>query len=101
MTSGGPGSGLYMSRDGGDTWTQLTGKEDQPEGTFVKGLPEGNWGKIGLAIAPSNPRRVYALIEAEKGGLYRSDDGGESWELVNAGHYLRLSTEATAAATSW
>jgi photosystem II stability/assembly factor-like uncharacterized protein len=79
MTSGGPGSGLYVSRDGGDTWKQLTGK----------GLPEGIWGKIGVAVAPSDGRRVYALIEAEKGGLFRSDDGGESWTLQNGDHQLR------------
>jgi photosystem II stability/assembly factor-like uncharacterized protein len=88
MTSGGPGSGLYMSRDGGDTWKQLIGK-DTPEGAPGKGLPDGIWGKIGVAVAPSDGRRVYALIEAEKGGLYRSDDGGETWKLVNAGRYLR------------
>src|SRR5262249_12890932 len=75
LTSGGPGSGLYTSRDGGDTWKQLTGK----------GLPEGIWGRIGLAVAPSDGRRVYALIEAEKGGLFRSDDGGDTWKLINAG----------------
>ena len=55
LTSGGPGSGLYVSRDGGDTWKQLTGK----------GLPDGIWGKVGVAVAPSDGRRVYALIEAE------------------------------------
>jgi photosystem II stability/assembly factor-like uncharacterized protein len=75
MSSGGPGSGLYVSHDGGDTWKHLTGH----------GLPEGILGKIGVAVAPSDSRRVYALIEAEKGGLYRSDDGGENWWLVN-GH---------------
>ncbi len=79
MTSGGPGSGLYLSRDGGDSWKQLTGH----------GLPEGIWGKVGVAVAPSDGRRVYALIEAEKGGLFRSDDGGDSWELVSAHHGLR------------
>ena len=79
MTSGGPGSGLYMSRDGGDTWAQL--KE--------KGLPEGIWGKVGVGVAPSDSRRVYALIEAEKGGLFRSDDGGDSWSLVSDHHALR------------
>jgi photosystem II stability/assembly factor-like uncharacterized protein len=79
LQSGGPGSGLYVSRDGGDTWKQLTGH----------GLPDGIWGKIGVAVAPSNGQRVYALIEAEKGGLYRSDDGGENWELTNGTHALR------------
>ena len=53
------------------------------------GLPEGTWGKVGVAIAPSDGRRVYALIEAEKGGLFRSDDGGENWELVNPSRQLR------------
>jgi photosystem II stability/assembly factor-like uncharacterized protein len=72
MESGGPGSGLYRSADGGDTWTKLTGK----------GLPEGTIGRIGIATTP-NPNRIYALIEAEKGGLFRSDDGGEKWELIN------------------
>ncbi len=79
LTSGGPGSGLYVSRDGGDTWVQL--KE--------KGLPEGIWGKVGVGVAPSDSRRVYALIEAEKGGLYRSNDGGETWTLASPHHGLR------------
>jgi photosystem II stability/assembly factor-like uncharacterized protein len=71
MESGGPGSGLYRSTDGGDTWTKLSGK----------GLPEGTLGRIGVATT-SNPNRVYALIEAEKGGLFRTDDGGEKWQLM-------------------
>jgi len=75
MTSGGPGSGLYVSRDGGETWKVLTGS----------GLPDGIWGRVGVAVAPSDARRVYALIEAEKGGLFRSDDGGSSWTRIN-GH---------------
>ncbi|HET9265426.1 MAG TPA: hypothetical protein VFO14_20405 [Vicinamibacterales bacterium] len=79
LVSGGPGSGLYVSRDGGDTWKPLEGK----------GLPDPIWGKVGVAVAPSDGRRVYALIEAEKGGLFRSDDGGENWELVSASRQLR------------
>jgi photosystem II stability/assembly factor-like uncharacterized protein len=79
LQSGGPGSGLYVSRDGGDTWRQLTGH----------GLPDGIWGKVGVAVAPSDDRRIYALVENEKGGLFRSDDGGESWELASGSHALR------------
>ncbi len=80
FSSGGPGSGLYRSEDSGDTWKQLKGK----------GLPDGIWGRVGVAVAPSNGQRVYALIEADKGGLYRSDDGGDSWSLVNGEHALRV-----------
>src|SRR5688572_3705606 len=75
MNSGGPGSGLYMTTDGGKNWKKL-GK--------AEGLPDGNYGRIGLAISHSNPNRVYALVEATKNGLYRSDDGGYKWELVNS-----------------
>ena len=77
-TSGGPGSGLYTSRDGGVTWKKLTGR----------GLPAGPMGKIAVSIAPSASSRVYALIETEDGGLWRSDDGGESWALMNQDHNL-------------
>ncbi len=73
MDSGGPGSALYRSVDSGDTWKKLDGE----------GLPEGPYGKIGVAVS-ANSDRVYALIEANKGGLYRSDDGGDKWELINA-----------------
>jgi len=79
MTSGGPGSGLYVSRDSGDTWKRLEGK----------GLPDGVWGKVGVRVAPGEPGRVYALIEAEKGGLFRSDDGGKKWALINPSRGLR------------
>jgi photosystem II stability/assembly factor-like uncharacterized protein len=78
-TSGGPGSGLWRSADGGETWTRLTGA----------GLPEGEWGKVGVRVAPSDSRRVYALIEAAEGGLFRSDDGGSTWKRVNAHRSLR------------
>jgi len=99
LISGGTGSGLYTSRDGGDTWTQLLpmpepdsvffGKDAPAGKKYCKGLPEGIWGKVGVAVAPSDGRRVYALIEADKGGLFRSDDGGDSWKLVSANRALR------------
>jgi len=76
--SGGPGSGLYRSTDGGTTWQKLTGH----------GLPEGILGRIGVAPT-SNPNRVYALIEAKEGGLYRTDDGGASWKLINDSNAYR------------
>lgn len=79
LVSGGPGSSLHVSRDGGDTWKKLAGK----------GLPGGVWGKVGVAVAPSDPRRVYALVEAERGGLFRSDDGGETWALASGHRALR------------
>ncbi|MGA1997922.1 MAG: glycosyl hydrolase, partial [Bryobacteraceae bacterium] len=73
MTSGGPGSGLYRSTDGGVTWKRLQGN----------GLPEGVLGRIGVSVSGGDSSRVYALIEAEKGGLFRSGDGGDKWELVS------------------
>lgn len=72
--SGGPGSGLYVTHDGGKTWKEITHKE---------GLPQGELGRMGIAIARSNPEIVYALVEAKKNALYRSEDGGETWKAVN------------------
>lgn len=74
FNSGGPGSGLYVSYDAGETWKKKTSAD---------GLPKGDLGRIGLAIAPSSPNIVYALIEAKKNGLYKSEDGGEKWSLVS------------------
>lgn len=72
--SGGPGSGLYITYDGGENWKELDEKN---------GLPEGELGRIGLAIAPGKPEIIYAYIEAKKNALYRSEDGGENWTKVN------------------
>ncbi len=72
--SGGPGSGLYVTYDGGENWTKKTDKD---------GLPKGDLGRIGLAISNSNPQVVYALVEAKKNALYRSEDGGIKWKMVN------------------
>jgi len=77
LSSGGPGSGVYRSTDGGTTWKRLE----------EHGLPKGPYGRIGLAVG-ANSERVYALIEAKEGGLYRSDDGGDTWDLVNGSHGL-------------
>ncbi|MCF6182748.1 hypothetical protein [Lutibacter sp.] len=74
FTSGGQGSGIYLTYDGGENWKKITSKE---------GLPEGNLGRIGLAIAPSNTNIAYALVEAKKNALYKSIDGGEKWKKVN------------------
>jgi photosystem II stability/assembly factor-like uncharacterized protein len=79
LTSGGPGSGLYRSIDDGATWKRVEGN----------GFPEGVLGKIGVSVSGGDSFRVYALVEAEKGGLYRSDDGGDSWQLVNEDHRFR------------
>jgi photosystem II stability/assembly factor-like uncharacterized protein len=72
--SGGPGSGIWSSWDGGETWRRL-GEQD--------GLPKGELGRTGLAFATNDPRVAYALVEAEKSALLRSDDGGETWRAVN------------------
>jgi photosystem II stability/assembly factor-like uncharacterized protein len=74
LTSGGPGSGLYVSHDGGERWTRATEAD---------GMPSGDLGRIGLAVAPSNPQVVYALVEATQSALLRSSDAGTTWQTVN------------------
>ncbi|HEX8179565.1 MAG TPA: hypothetical protein VF525_08490 [Pyrinomonadaceae bacterium] len=74
FSSGGPGSGLYKTTDGGAHWTKLT-----------KGLPAGNYGRIAIAVAASDPKVVYAFVEAKASALFRSDDKGETWQEMNSG----------------
>ncbi len=80
MESGGEGSGLYKSVDGGETWTSLTAK---------KGLPKGTWGIVGVAVAPSNTDKLYAIIENAAGGLFVSNDAGETWTLTSSDNNIR------------
>lgn len=74
LNSGGPGSKLWKSTDGGETWKDVTSSP---------GLPKGVIGKIGVSISPANPKRVFAIVEALDGGIFRSDDGGDTWALMN------------------
>jgi len=71
--SNGPGSGLYRSRDGGDHWEQISGN----------GLPSEGLGRVGIAIAASNPQRIYLIVDAKDGGLYRSDDAAQNWKRLS------------------
>ncbi|MCE9601091.1 MAG: glycosyl hydrolase [Gemmatimonadetes bacterium] len=80
MSSGGAGSGLFKSTDGGETWKEITRNP---------GLPVGLIGRIGVALTAANPNRVYALVENEKGGLFKSDDAGATWTLMNDNRSIR------------
>ena len=78
MISGGPGSGIYRTTDGGNTWVELT-----------EGLPEGVKGRIAVTVSPAAPNRVWALVEHDEGGLFRSDNGGKKFRLVSSDRELR------------
>src|SRR5262249_60988561 len=80
LKSGGPSSGIYVTHDAGESWRRVAGHGLPPEGKSI--------GKVGLGIAPSNPNRVYALIEEDTPRFYRSDDSGATWKLVNQSHIL-------------
>ena len=82
MSSGGPGSGLFKSTDGGDTWTEITAKSNP-------GFPTGTIGRIGVSVSGADSNRVYALIEHENGGLFISDDAGKTWTLQNTNRNIR------------
>ena len=80
LSSGGPGSGLFKTTDGGRTWTELSRNE---------GLPKPLWGKVGVSVSGADPNRVYAIVEAADGGVFVSDDAGRSWKLINDDRRLR------------
>ncbi len=80
LESGGPGSGIWKSTDGGDTWSELSRNP---------GLPKGTLGIIGITISPSNPENLYAMVEAAEGGVFRSRDGGKTWTKTNDDRALR------------
>ena len=80
MESGGDGSGIYKSTDGGETWTNISGR---------KGLPKGVWGVVNIAVAASNPDKVFAMIENSQGGLFVSTDRGDTWTKLNSENDIR------------
>ncbi|HML18031.1 MAG TPA: hypothetical protein VK419_13460, partial [Bryobacteraceae bacterium] len=80
LESGGPGSGLWKSTDGGETWKDLT---------HNPGMPKGIQGRVGVSVSPANPQRVYALVEAEDGGAFRSDNGGDTWIRTSSRNDIR------------
>ena len=80
LESGGSGSGIFKSTDGGDTWTEITRNP---------GLPKGMIGIVGITVSPANPDRLWAIVEAEDGGVFRSDNAGKTWTKTNEQRNLR------------
>ena len=80
LSSGGEGSAIWKSKDGGDTWQNISAN---------KGLPKGTWGISGITVSPANNNRLWAIIENEDGGVFRSDDGGKTWTKTNSDRNLR------------
>ena len=80
LSSGGPGSGLFKTTDGGATWTEISRNT---------GLPKPVWGKIGVAVSAADANRIYAIIEATDGGVFMSDDAGRNWKIINDDRRLR------------
>ena len=80
LSSGGPGSGLFKTTDGGTTWTELTKNA---------GLPTPIWGKVGIAVSGADSNRLFAIIEAKDGGIFMSDDAGATWKLINDDRRIR------------
>jgi hypothetical protein len=80
LSSGGPGSGLFKTIDGGTTWTEITRNP---------GLPKPVWGKVGVSASGADSNRLYAIVEAKDGGIFMSDDGGGTWKLVNEDRRIR------------
>ena len=80
LSSGGPGSGLFKSTDGGSTWTELTKNP---------GLPKPLWGKVGIGVSGADPNRLWTIVEAADGGIFMSDDAGATWKMVNDDRRIR------------
>jgi photosystem II stability/assembly factor-like uncharacterized protein len=80
LSSGGPGSGLFKTIDGGQTWNEITKNP---------GLPTPIWGKVGVSVSGADSSRIYAIVEAADGGVFLSDDAGASWKMVNDERRLR------------